>query len=375
MDDLMKRLQDRPDRKVTVLVASTPLGHKLKYVDQVAATADENMTFMFRQSVGRLGDVDVLHLVDSADTFLGLNDSSTPKERMKRTRAFVDRLSTHEVALVRTLYGPSPELAHPLEAEAASLLDSATARFVTVNRATRTPDPARTAMIPYADLSERFAGYPTRDQIPTRLLCITDEKPGVVAEGILKTFFVNRTPGLTLRLAGGVNQLIHTELERARERTPNLITVRNELLSDAALVEEITAAELVVVPEPSTLAGYQLLMMALSFGRPTIAPDNKMLRALQDEVGESWVVPLATPITAERLDAAIAQARQSSPETRPNLNGRGWRETGRRYAQVYRDAVDESRATATATIKTVDQTINVSQSRHTEVNRMKSVCA
>lgn len=370
-NDLTMRLKARADRGLAVLAASSPPSHKLKYVDQVAAAPEANMVIKFRQSGGRLNDVDIIHVIGSADKFLRLNDSSAPHERLERTRHFVELLSTREVALVRTLYGPAPVGPHPLEVEAAALLDSATTRFVTVDGATSTPNPARTVIIPYADLSERFAGYPTQGQVSGRLLCIGDEALGAVAEGVLKTFFVNRTRRLTLRLAGVVDQAINTELKQALERTPKLLTTREELLSDAALVEEITAAEFVVVPEPRTLAGYQLLMMALSFGRPVIAPENKMLLALRDEVGESWVVPLATPVTAERLDAAIAQAEQPGKNERPNLIGRGWTETGRKYARIYGDAVSEIRGIMESTT-TKGRTTRIDEGRDIQSIEMRS---
>lgn len=347
-DNHLVRIRARIDSGVAVLMASSPLSHKLKYADQVVAAPDPDMAIRFHPSGSALTTVDILHVAGSLDTFLRLDHRSPPQERLRRTRNFVDLLSANGVALVRTLYGATPELHHPLEAEAAALLDSVTTRFVVVDRATRTPDPARTVVIPHADLTERFAGYPTRDQIVGRLLCVADEKLEDVAEGVLRTFFVSRTRELSLRLAGVVDEVNSAELERATARTPNGVSVRNELLSDAALIEEITAAEFVLVPEPRTLSGYQLILMALTFNRPVLAPANEMLLALRDEVGPSWIVPLASPITAEHLDASIAQARQKPKSTRVDLAGRGWTETGRHYARVFRNAVNEARATIEA---------------------------
>lgn len=349
MNNRLARLHARGDRGIVVLAASSPPSHKVKYVDQVAAALDVDMTIRFRQSGGALDGVDVVHMVGSSDPFFRLTHSSGSRERLKRIRQFVEQLSTHGVALVRTVYGSAPEDLHPVEAEAAALLDSATTRFIAVDGVTSTPDPSRTIIIPHAELSERFAGYPTRSKVPGRLLCINDEAPGTTAEGVLRTFFLSRTKGLSVRLAGALDEASRAEVERAVGRTPESVTSRDETLSDAALVEEISAAEFVVVPEPQTLAGYHLLMMALTFNRPVLAPANEMVLALRDQVGESWVVPLATPITAERLDAAISQARQILPSDGPCLSGRGWTEIGRRYALVLQEAVSEVRATVELT--------------------------
>lgn len=347
--ELLARLRTRAERGVVVMAASGTPSPKLKYADQVIAVPGADMVIRFQQSFqtsgDSLADVDVVHVTGPLDTLLRLNHRSTPQERLKRTRHFVEMLSTNAVALVRTLYGPTPELHHPLEAEAAKLLDAATTRFVVVDGATKTPDAARTVVIPYADMTERFAGYPTRDQVVGRLLCVADGTLDAVAESALKTFFVARTQNLSLRLAGEADDAILAELERAVARTPETITSRIEVLSDAALIEEITAAEFVLVPEPRTLAGYHLIMMALTFGRPVLAPVNEMLLALRREVGDAWVVPLELPITAERLDNAIAQSRALRKTERPDLTGRGWEATGRRYARVLRDAVDEIRST------------------------------
>ncbi len=357
-NDLLARLRARAKHGVMVLGASGAPSPKLKYADQVVAVPGADMVIRFQHSflsaVESLADVDVVHVAESLDTFLRLNHRATPQERLKRTRHFVELLSTHGVALVRTLYGPTPEVNHPLEAEAAKLLDAATTRFVVVDGATTTPDAARTVAIPHAEMTERFAGYPTRDQVVGRLLCVADGTLGAVAESALKTFFVARTQGLSLRLAGEAGETVLVELERAMARTPETITTRIAVLSDAALIEEITAAEFVLVPEPRTLAGYHLIMMALTFGRPVLAPVNEMLLALRREVGDAWVVPLELPITAERLDTAIAQARALKKSERPDLTGRGWEATGQQYARVLRDAVDEIRSTinAPASIKT-----------------------
>lgn len=347
-NDLLARLRARVERDVVVLSASKAPSPRLKYSDQVVTVAGADMVIRFQPSGESLAEVDVMHVAGSLDAVLRLNHRSAPQERLKRTRHFVELLSTNGVALVRTLYGPTPELHHPLEAEAAELLDAATTRFVVVNGATRTPDAVRTVVIPYAEMTERFAGYPTRDQVIGRLLCVADGTLGAVAESALKTFFVARTQNLSLRLAGEADEAVLARLGRAVDRTPETITTRLEVLSDAALIEEITAAEFVLVPEPRTLAEYHLIMMALTFGRPVLAPVNEMLLALRREVGEAWVVPLELPITAERLDTAIAQARALPKTARPDLTGRGWEATGQRYAQILCDAVDETRATIEA---------------------------
>lgn len=350
--ELLAQLRARAERGVVVLAASGTPSPKLKYTDQVVAVPGADMEIRFQQSfssaVESLADVDVVHVAGSLDTFLRLNHRSSPQARLERTLQFVELLSTHGIALVRTLYGPTPELNHPLEAEAAKLLDAATTRFVVVDGATKSPDAARTVSIPYADMTERFAGYPTRDRVVGRLLCVADGTLDAVAEGALKTFFVTRTQNLSLRLAGQADEATLAELERAVARTPESITTRIGVLSDAALIEEITAAEFVLAPEPRTLAGYQLIMMALTFGQPVLAPVNEMLLALRREVGDAWVIPLELPITAERLDSAIAQARALRTTERPNLTDRGWEATGRRYARVLRDAVDEIRSTLKA---------------------------
>lgn len=323
---------------IVLLEASRPLGAWTRYEDQIFAAIPDDITVRFTGGTAALADVDVLHSAGSLDRLLGIPPRTTPLERLKKTQRFVRQLEDSGVALVRTVYGPQRPVADARLAEAARLLDEATSTFIAVDETTETPDSARTVMIPFVDLADRFAGYPVNDQVTGRILSVAPNLLGEAASGVLKTSFLTRVPGLSVRSAGKADADFVTLLETATARTPQVISSRLEPLSDAALVEELTAAELVVVPAPATLPDLHVLMMALAFGRAVLVPTSPAMTALAAEVGAGWVVTYDGPITAEVLDDAMTTVRAAERAPRPDLSARGWDVTGRRYAEAFRTA-------------------------------------
>lgn len=344
----LMEVRRRARREMILLAAFEPPSARVKYEDQVVASPRQDTSLRFQRIGGAATGADVVHGVGAMDAFLGLNEGSTPQDRLDRTRRFVDELAAEGVGLIRTLYGALAVHHHPLEVEAAALLDTATARYIIVDAATQTPDPGRTMTIPFANPVELFRGYPTRDQISGRILCAARGPLDVVARGALKAFFIVREVGLSLRVAGIGDDSVTTALARAVERTPETVSGRIEPLSDAALIEEITAAELVLVPALATLADYQLVMMALAFDRPVLVPAGEAANALQNDVGTEWVITFKGPVTAESLDVGIRQSRRAQEGARPVLTGREWARAASRYADAFHEVVAETRAAIVA---------------------------
>jgi beta-1,4-mannosyltransferase len=140
-----------------------------------------------------------------------------------------------------------------------------------------------------------------------------------------------------LRIAGVASAALDGPLRTARALHSAIVSTRLELLSDGAQVQEIDAAELVVVPQIESLATLQLVFLALSLDRPVLARRTEALAALAGAVGPGWLHLSDGPITAEAVDRAYTSLRQERTE-RPCLDGRDLVTTQGAYAAVFRDA-------------------------------------
>lgn len=328
---------------ITILASNANPSSRLRYEHQAVSFDGHDVTTRFRRVGGSLGDADVVFGVGSLDALLPIRSGASPQDRLRQTQKFVDELSTRGAGLVRTVFGEDDALSDALDREARDLLDAATTRFIVIDDVTSTPDPMRTVRIPFANPIALFAGYPVSERVAGRLLCLTGSGPHTAAIAAVSASFVARTEGLTVRVTGVADAALEGALQRAARPPFSSITSRVGILSDAALIEEITAAEFVLIPELRSLPDYQLAMMALAFDRPVLTPANDTARALSIDVGAEWVVPLEGTMSAECLDRAITRVRDAPERSRPRLHDREWTSVGERYEQVFRNVVREQR--------------------------------
>lgn len=331
------------DRSIAILAGNANPSSRLRYEHQAVAFDRDDISIRFRRVAGSLGAADVVFGVGSMDPLLSLKPGAGPRERLRLTQKLVDELAAKGAGLVRTIFDEGDAPADALEREARELLDAATSRFIVVDDATSTPDPMRTVRIPFANPRTLFTGYPESERVEGRLLCLTGGGANPEAVGALRTSFLARTDGLSIRVVGVADPVLQGEVERATRRSSASVTSRFGILSDAALIEEITAAEFVLLPELRSLPHYQLAMMVLAFARPVLTPDCGAARALSIDVGPEWVIPLDGTMSAELLDRAVARARSRSADSLPRLDDREWTHVGERYEQVFRNVVREQR--------------------------------
>lgn len=246
----------------------------------------------------------------------------------------VRKLKKHGIALVQTVHGPEARTT----ARWRRILDRATSTFITLDKNTPTPDPRRTVCIPHAHYRDRFLGYPRAEMVQGRVLCLAPDRLERAAQGPLRVFPLVQTPGLTLRLAGEGDPGLRSDVERGSDHGQRTVTMRMERLSDAAMLQELTAAELVVLPAIETLGDENLLFLALSMDRPVMVPSSPALQDLAQEVGPRWVHLHDGPVTAELIDHTMEQLRSLPPAREPMLEDRSIDATARRYAEAFRSA-------------------------------------
>ncbi len=272
---------------------------------------------------------DVVHL-HRLNPLLGPRVSG-PK-RVLIVAAVAVLLKRHRIALVRTVHGArSPGLVATLSNW---ILDRVTTSFVALDGTTSVPRGRAVTIIPHGHHRDRFIGYPRAEQVPDRVLCIAPVPPGRDLEGPLQD--LTSPSGLPLRVVGEASIELSGLTGQAAGATE--AGTRVERVSDGALVAEMSAAGLVVVPRVTELEDISLLLLALSVDRPVLVPDTEMTRRLSDEVGAAWVHRYAGELTAESLDAARQALRAKPAAGRPNLDGRDPGDTAARYAEVFRAA-------------------------------------
>lgn len=322
-----------------VLVSARPPRHQLDYVDQLigddsAGDAPRVAILEFRTDPTRVHGIDVVHLTDSA-TVVG--DARTPpREQTRRAKRFVRLLHRRRIALVRTVHGDESAHTSP---RADAILDAAAVKVIAMSPLTRATA-AEMMIIGHSHLRERYLGFPRREPVPGRMLFTAISVLHLDYERAMTVCGVADAPGWSLRIAGKLPAEREESFLRTLADHTETMSLRDEVLSDAARVEEISQAEVVAIAAHGSYETHALVFLALSLDRPVLVEDSAQMRALADEVGPSWVRRHEGPLTARTLEEALAALRADPPTGRPDLDARDPNAVSARYAEVYRAAAD-----------------------------------
>ncbi|WP_144874305.1 hypothetical protein [Microbacterium sp. 1.5R] len=321
----------------TVLVASRPPRFRVDFVDQLVGDdsegrAPKDVVLEFRTDPFRSDGVDVIHVSD-VTAVLG-SDGAPERRQVRRAKRFVKMLRRRRLALVLTV-GAAGGTGISTQAE-----DLIRAAATTITSPTP-PLPAgreRVLTIGHSHLRDRFLGFPRGDQVAGRLLVTALASLHPSARTVLNVFGIAELPEWTLRLSGGVPVEETDAYAHALADHAGAVSLRDEMLSDAETILEVSRAEVVIVPAATTLEAQTIIMLALSQERPVLIEDSDYAEALANEVGSAWVRRHTGPLTAAALEAALAAFRADPPEGRPDLDARAPNAVSARYHAVYHDA-------------------------------------
>lgn len=152
---------------------------------------------------------------------------------------------------------------------------------------------------------------------------------------------VAHDPTLSMTVGGKASTPeLAADLQARVEGVPG-VELRLEFLTDAELVELVTASELVVLAY-RFMHNSGSVLAALSLDRPVLVPRNAPNEALADEVGPEWVQMYDGEVDADDLRRAL-QAVRAVDGGRPDLSRREWADAGAAHAAVYRTAVQDRR--------------------------------
>lgn len=154
-------------------------------------------------------------------------------------------------------------------------------------------------------------------------------------------------PGVHVRIVGEPTGEMQAQIEQELASLgPDAEHLSFDLrrLSDAELVAEVTAAELVVLPYRDAGNGNSgVAMVALSLGKPVLMPSSCVAEDLASEIGYQWVHPMDSEVSAEQIQVTLRKVGGIGSEETPYFVGRDWRSVAESYAAVFRADAERRR--------------------------------
>ncbi|MGY1750493.1 glycosyltransferase [Modestobacter sp. SYSU DS0511] len=325
-------LQSFPDPRPTTNPYIVMLGRALATTPGLSL-----QTFTWRRFL--LGRFDVFH---AHWPEILVSGRSRPKALVRQALFLIGllRLRATRRPLVRTVH--NLELPTGISHRERALLRLAerwTSLRVRINPTTELPAGQAAHTVLHGHYVDWFAGAPRPAAEPGRLAYVGLIRRYKGVERLLAAFAETRTaaPDLRLHVSGRPSgPELATEL-RELAGADDRVVLRLAFLSDEELVEEVSRAELVVLPYRE-MHNSGSVLTALSLGRPVLVPDNEANRALADEVGPGWVHRYSGEVTGADLVTAVHAARDRDPAG-PDLSHRDWRTAGAEHLAAYRRAL------------------------------------
>lgn len=319
---------------IVFLSVSAPDG-TTKFVDQIVTFAPDDIEFLyFSWRTALFGRWDVFHVHWPEYLVRGRTVIHRLRNRALFT-ALLMRLRLQRKPVLRTVHNLRPhEPGDRGEARLLADLDDATSMLVRLTDSTPVDADRPHTTILHGDYRYPFRNYGHAAVIPGRLLYFGRIEPYKGVDLLLEVFAALADDALSLRIVGrptdSLRSVITAEADRAEA-----VTARLEFVSDQALVEEITASELIVLPYKE-MHNSGVLLVALSLNRPVLAPYSSTNELIQVEVGNEWLILYTGEFTAEVLRDAMAAVRGSSRSATVEMPSRDWVAVAARYAAAYR---------------------------------------
>ena len=147
-------------------------------------------------------------------------------------------------------------------------------------------------------------------------------------------------PLLQLGIAGRPDSEASSARLRERARADPRVRLELERLDDARMAAWLRAADAVVLPYRRILNSGSAIL-ALSAGRPVIAPAIGAMPELAREVGPDWMRVYEGELTPELLQTALDWVRETRRDAGPGLDALEWSGIARATVEGYRAALSE----------------------------------
>ena len=292
----------------------------------------------FSWSQALWGRYDVLHL-HWPEIMLEGRTAGRRWVRRLRAVALCLRLALTRMPVVRTWHNlERPSGISRVDHAILSAFDWLTTVRVRINDSGPVPSDRPVVTIQHGHYRDWFSTQQVGEAVPGRIAFVGRVRRYKGVEALVDAFRALDADQVSLVVAGMPSTPEMASDIHERARGDQRIRTRFEYLDDAAFVEEITAAQLVVLPYRH-MHNSGMALAALSLGRPVLVPDNEVNRRLSDEVGHGWVHLFEGDITSERLLEAVSSVDASGTDA-PDLGARDWTDAGREHVKAYAQAID-----------------------------------
>jgi len=298
-----------------------------RFVDQVIGGAPREvriLTFSWRRAL--IGRYDLFHI-------------HWPEMLVRRsaplTLLLLARLMLLRIPIVRTLHNLEPhEPGSRIEGLLLQLINHRTALYVRLNETSFVPNERPSVLILHGHYRDRFERFPRNQTLPGRILYFGLVRPYKGVDKLLTAFQQLDDAAATLRIVGSAAGDRATPIREAAKADPR-ISSRLEFVPDADLVQEVSEAELVVLPYRE-LHNSGAMLVATSLEKPVLVPLTSSTEAFQREVGSDWVLLYEEELQASTLQQALNEVRRQAPSAEsPVLQGRDWAVLGEQTYQAY----------------------------------------
>lgn len=316
-------------------------GEIVKFIDEIVRYAPNDMKFTYFSWPNALfSRYDVFHV--HWPEFLVRHKSPVRAYLLRFLfTCLILRLKLTRTPVVRTVHNVEPHhVGAPYENKLLSRFSRLTTTQVVMSDCAPKDPYSRRVTIPHGDFKEVFQDLPRSSKLEGRVLLFGRIQPYKGVIELMRAAAAIDVPGVHIRIVGEPTDEMRAQIEQELALLgPRAQGISFDLrrISDAELVAEVTAAELVVLPYRDAGNGNSgVAMVALSLGKPVLMPSSCVAEDLASEIGSKWVHLMESEVTAAQIQFALEQVAGISPEDAPNFSGRDWKSVAESYARVFR---------------------------------------
>ena len=317
----------------------------VKLMDSSLEATERAEVLHFTWHTALLGRYDVVHAHWPEDVL----DATTPVKALGKRACmalWLARLAITRTPIVRTVHNLElPSGMDPLKRRLVVAMDTMTAHRVLISETTPRPHGPSTVVL-HGHYSGWLGDLPRSPQVPGRIAYFGLVRRYKNVESLARAFTqtAEAHPDWSLSIAGRPSS---DELAQALEQIvagDERVTMTLRYLSDAEIVTEVTAAQVVVLPYKE-MHNSGSLLTTLSLGRPALVPDNLANRAVADEVGPGWVHFYDGDLDAADLERVMTRLTEHPPTGTPDLSRRDWDVSAAGHLRAYEEARATKRRT------------------------------
>jgi len=324
----------------TIVVQQTlvpPDGHT-KFVDQMVGMDNPRVVhrfFSWKRAI--FARYDVFHAHWPELTIRG----NSPLRRFTRRRymdAFLLRAKLTRTPIVRHLHNVEPhEPGNAAERRSLARFDRATDLYIRLNPTTAPPTDRPVVTALHGHYRSAYAQHPLPESEAGRILYFGIIRPYKGVDPLARVFSEIPDDDLELRIVGSPSVGQREMVEGHCARDPR-ITAILRYVTDEELVHEVGRAEMVILPYQE-MHNSGAILVAMSLGRPVLAPRTPSNSALSAEVGPGWIIEYDGDLTPNVILDGLETVRRRERSVEPNLAERDWDHVGRIIEGAYRQAI------------------------------------